>query len=65
MSSKQLSSCSAVGMSIVAGTLWGLMLNPITYVQNYVAGASENGLDYVFSFSVGAYVSGTVCDRIV
>lgn len=52
-------------MSIVAGTLWGLMLNPITYVQNYVAGASENGLDYVFSFSVGAYVSGTVCDRIV
>lgn len=48
-------------MILFGGTCLGLMFNGVSYYQAYTPGASKNGLDYVFSFGVGAYVTASVC----
>uniref|UniRef100_A0A914WF73 Transmembrane protein 144 n=1 Tax=Plectus sambesii TaxID=2011161 RepID=A0A914WF73_9BILA len=49
-----------LGLSAFAGVCYGEMLSPVVYVQQHVAGASQEGLDYVLSHYSGVFVAATV-----
>lgn len=49
-----------VGLSLVAGLIYGQTFTPFLYVQNNYEGASQNALDYVFSTLCGTVLSCTV-----
>lgn len=46
-----------VTMAIVSGFLYAFTFTPALYVQDNYNGASQNGLDYVFSLYTGIFVS--------
>ncbi|CAE7035154.1 TMEM144 [Symbiodinium natans] len=46
--------------SLVAGTCYGLNFLPSTWIQNHVAGASQDGLDYVFNQFCGILAASIV-----
>mmetsp|Transcript_34593 Transcript_34593/g.80713 ORF Transcript_34593/g.80713 Transcript_34593/m.80713 type:complete len:336 (-) Transcript_34593:225-1232(-) len=46
--------------SLVAGTCYGLNFLPSTWIQNHVAGASQDGLDYVFNQFCGIMAASIV-----
>ena len=47
-------------MALVAGVMFGELMTPLTYIQTQYTDVSQNGLDYVFAFSLGLYVTSTV-----
>lgn len=47
-------------MAIVAGVFFGVNFNPCIIVQDTQAGASQEGMDYVFSHFSGVFVASTV-----
>uniref|UniRef100_A0A914XS20 Uncharacterized protein n=1 Tax=Plectus sambesii TaxID=2011161 RepID=A0A914XS20_9BILA len=47
-------------MTIFAGIFFGEMLSPTVYVQDNVEGASQEGLDYVFSHISGVFAGSTI-----
>mmetsp|Transcript_58716 Transcript_58716/g.137486 ORF Transcript_58716/g.137486 Transcript_58716/m.137486 type:complete len:339 (+) Transcript_58716:42-1058(+) len=46
--------------SLVAGTCYGLNFLPSTWIQKHVAGASQDGLDYVFNQFCGILAASVV-----
>ncbi len=46
-----------IGLSVIAGILYGQSYTPIVYVRNNYENASQNNLDYMFSFTTGIFVT--------
>lgn len=47
-----------ISLALFSGLMYGLNYAPILYVTDNYVGASQNGLDYVFSFYTGTMMSG-------
>jgi hypothetical protein len=47
-------------LAIMSGVLYGVTFTPYLYVRDNYIGASQNGLDYVFSLYTGILVSSVV-----
>uniref|UniRef100_A0A914WDJ4 Transmembrane protein 144 n=1 Tax=Plectus sambesii TaxID=2011161 RepID=A0A914WDJ4_9BILA len=47
-------------LAVFAGTLFGQLLTPVVYAQDNVQGASQEGLDYVFSHFCGIFAGSTL-----
>ncbi|KAL3880825.1 hypothetical protein ACJMK2_033032 [Sinanodonta woodiana] len=48
-----------ISLSLASGLLYGQLFTPAIYVQDNYPGASQQGLDYVFSTFSGIYLSST------
>lgn len=48
---------AGITMACVAGVLYAVTFTPALYVQDNYPGASQNALDYVFSFYTGIYLT--------
>jgi glucose uptake protein GlcU len=49
-----------ISLAIVAGSLYGQLNTPIVFVRDNYPNASQNNLDYFFSFSTGMLVTSVV-----
>lgn len=49
-----------ISLSVFAGLLYGEAFSPIVYIRNNYKGASQNSMDYLFSFYTGILVTSLI-----